>query len=326
MGWSSSFSSSPAVGDSITFNPSVASASGGKAAYEVAALTAPKDGVYKFELYGSGGYVRTEPSTDGKAAAGGVGGKTTGRLYLKKGEVVYVGAGTPCAAAFVAKGTGTSLADLLTRSVSVPFIAGGAGGGGAVWGTSSNIKTTAGGNGGGASGGSALSAWDNTTVGVTGGTQGAGGSGSFSSITGTLGQGYEPGYVNEDNVSSRGGWGGDGYYGGGSGASGGTVAHGGGGGSGYVYAATTTANGKSYANTTTAGGGMASNTKGKVVVTYEALGLLPVWFNGVQLAKIYFNNVELEHLSYGGTQIYARIVRLLRRWRACLNCPEPGFA
>ena len=100
MAWNGSLTAGSAVGSKITFTPDT-SAEGG---YTVSAFTAPKKGIYRFQLYGSGG---TNGSTDadytganGNATVlGGAGGYTDGYMLLEKNQTVYVGAGGTCSAA-----------------------------------------------------------------------------------------------------------------------------------------------------------------------------------------------------------------------------------
>lgn len=326
MGWSGSLTASSAVGSKITFTPDT-SAEGG---YTVSAFTAPKKGIYRFQLYGSGG-TNGSTKTDYTGAfteanlPGGSGGYTDGYLLLEKNQTVYVGAGGTCSAAFVAGAYGASLAAI--SSGNVQFVAGAGGAAGRCEKGSDYIQYGTGGNGGGASGSSG-------STGGSGGTQSAGGSpgGAYKDgkgYSGSYGTGGATGYAYDSvhGVRAWGGRGGDGYYGGGSGY--GVASHnsgtdatssyafGGGGGSGYVKTARFTHIGKTYTSATTQGSGMAANTRGKVEVTYYARALLPVFFDGVQLEKLFFNGVDTEGLTYNGTELYMR--RLARRWKECLN-------
>lgn len=69
MGWSGTITASSAVGTSITFTPSTTT----EGAYTVSSFTAPKNGVYHFVLYGSGGTGVEDGGGEG-GKAGGVGG------------------------------------------------------------------------------------------------------------------------------------------------------------------------------------------------------------------------------------------------------------
>lgn len=300
MAWSGSITANSAVGAKTTFTPGIDTVGG----YVVSSFTAPRKGIYRLILRGSGGQVYHT----GTAGAGGEGGKTTGYLLLTQGEKVYVGAGGPCSAAFAAAATGESLSAIAKSSLY--FVAGGGGGGGAAWSSSNNNYGSAGGRGGGASG------TDGETYGVTGGsggTQSEGGSGHYSGAYGVGGAGE---YGNISNTSHWKGRGGDGYYGGGSGYGSTPIGTGGGGGSGYVKTASLSANGVTYRSATAQGGGAASNAPGSVEVTYYAATELPVSFNGTKLTKLIFNGTEVKSLIYDGTRLFAQG---LRRWKRCLT-------
>ena len=88
MGWNGSLSASSAVGAAITYTPDTTTEGG----YTVGAFTAPKKGVYAFQIKGSGGSING-PHSDGVFSAGGTGGFTTGYLLLENGQTVYVGYG-----------------------------------------------------------------------------------------------------------------------------------------------------------------------------------------------------------------------------------------
>ena len=281
MGWSGSLEATSAVGSAIAFTPDTAA----EGSYTVGAFTAPKKAVYRFLLRGSGGSYH---GTDGSCSAGGQGGSTTGYLLLEAGETVYVGAGGPCSAAFVARVSGAKLSDI--ASAQLCFVAGGGGGGGAMWGQPYNMKSGPGGDGGGTSGVSGTA-----SPGI--GTGGAGGTQTGGYAYGAGGGG---GYSNADDTSSWAGRGGDGYYGG----RGGTASAGGGGGSGYVYSAALTVGSNTYTSATAQGGGAGSNSAGSVAVAYYADAELPVTFDGVRLMEILFDGVRVEHLIYNGSALF----------------------
>lgn len=293
MGWNGSLTADSAVGSAITFTPETSTWH----AYTVGAFTAPRKGVYRFLLRGSGGAYR---STDGSSSAGGTGGTTTGYLIMESGETVYVGAGGPCSAAFVSGATGAALKNIARDKLY--FVAGGGGGGGARWGFDDN-KSGPGGNGGGTSGAGAPS-------GGAGGSQ----TGGYA-----YGEG-QPGEYGNDGASYHRGDGGDGLYGGYQGAFTSGTCWGGGGGSGYIHTGSVKAGSKTYTNATQQGGGAGSNTRGSVEVSYYARAELPVIFNGTALERLIFNGVEIESLVYDGVKLFMRsMMKRMRRWRACLS-------
>lgn len=314
MGWSGSLTSSSALGSSITFTPDTTTVGG----YTVSSFTAPKKGVYRFQLKGSGG--ASGASSREHIAAGGEGGLTDGYLLLESGAKVYVGAGGTCSAAFVSSSTGTALSAV--TQANLYFVAGAGGQGGACGGKYDHA--TAGGAGGGTTGanGVTLPYGSASYVGGRGGTQTGGGNGGTlpsdddfggSGNKGAYGVGGVSVYYNNKDVSADSGRGGDGYYGGGSGGAATGRATGGGGGSGYVKTASLKVAGKTYASATQQGGGAAAGARGSVIVTYYALAELPVRFNGTQLTKLIFNGTEVKSLIYNGQTIFAR------RCAACLR-------
>ena len=294
MAWSGSLTASSAVGSAITFTPDTNT----EGAYTVAAFTAPKKGVYAFQLKGSGGTV----TVNQKYSPGGVGGFTTGYLLLEKGQTVYVGAGGTCSAAFVSKTNGSALKNISAGNLY--FVAGAGGGGGAMWDLGSQNVSGSGGEGGGTTG---LSGWDAY------GSRGGGSGGTQSSGYG-YGHGGGGGYANHGNYSTHGGRGGDGYYGG----NGGGYSWGGGGGSVYIHVETVKVNTKTFTNTTQQGGGAGSNARGSVEVSYYARAELPIIFNGTTLERLFYNGVEVESLIYDGTKLFMRRLR-----DATQNCFAP---
>lgn len=341
MGWSGSLTASSKLGDAITLT-SDTSAEGG---YTVASFTAPRKGIYQFNLIGSGG---TNGSTDadqwgnnGTALiSGGTGGRTVGYLLLEKGQTVYCGCGGTCSAAFVSSANGASLSAI--SSGNLLLVAGAGGATGKAYKSANEARAAyKGGSGGGtsgtagASGGSAW--WGSNYAGGGAGTQSGGGqpvsmSGSAKGSAGSYGTGGAGGYATVDyqNVYAWGGRGGDGYYGGAGGMAaathnsgeGFTQSHGwgGGGGSGYLKNATLTHLGKTYTGETVQGAGASGGVTGYVQVVYYARGLLPVWFDGTQLERIFFNGNELEGLTYNGTMIY------MRRLARCFKSMAAQFA
>lgn len=318
MGWSGSLTASSAIGAAITFTPDTTTTGG----YTVSSFTAPKKGVYKFTLKGSGGAAGN--SERASHAAGGVGGLTTGYLLLESGAKVYVGAGGTCSAAFVSSSTGTALSAV--AQANLYFVAGAGGQGGA--GGDANSSVGAGGAGGGTTG--AAGETKSSYTGGGGGTQTAGGSSGSSpngaygapGAAGSYGTGGAAIYHNME-TSANGGRGGDGLYGGASGGASGYYSYtkgcyglGGGGGSGYVKTASLSVAGKTYASATQQGGGAAAGARGSVVVTYYALAELPVRFNGTQLTKLIFNGTEVKSLIYNGQTIFARRLKVCLRYLA----------
>ena len=301
MGWSGSLTESSAVGSAITFTPDTTTAHG----YTVGTFTAPKKGIYRFILKGSGGSYNGYHS-DGVSSAGGTGGYTVGYLLLEANQTVYIGAGGTCSAAFVSGETGAALKNIAKEKLY--FVAGGGGGGGARWGFDDN-KSGPGGNGGGTSGETAPNGY------------GGLGSGTGGSQTGGYAYGVgAPGGYGNDGASYHRGDGGDGLYGGYAGAFSGGLAQGGGGGSGYIHTGSVTAGSKTYTNATQQGGGAGSNTRGSVEVSYHARAELPVIFNGTAIERLIFNGVEVESLIYDGVKLFMRsMAKRMRRWRACLS-------
>ena len=322
MGWSGALSASSAIGDRITFTPDT-DVEGG---YTVSAFSAPKAGVYRFDLAGSGG---TNGSSKANGSGtidegnvdryGGKGGAAVGYLKMKKGETVYIGAGGTCSAAFVSSASGASLAAV--PSTSVYFVAGAGGAAGRIRKGAGQAQTANGGAGGGAEGAKGLIGNNDSQTGANGGTQTAGGQPSsngqvaYSGSAGTYGKGGAGGYGSY-LWHAWAGRGGDGWYGGaGGGANTGHnsatdayigYAYGGGGGSGRVHASSLTVLGKTYANATTLGTGAEAGSKGSVSVTYAARTLLPVFFDGTQLERIFFNGTELESLVHNGATVFIR--------------------
>ena len=146
MGWDGTLTASSAEGSEITHMPSGVSV----AQYEIVPFTAPKGGIFRFTLSGSGGNKHNGNEPGGSYSNGGTGGKTVGYLLMKEGETVYVGAGGARCAAFVSKKTAAGI-DAIGRE-NMLLMAGGAGSGGANWGEQYNMKSGTGGNGGGESG------------------------------------------------------------------------------------------------------------------------------------------------------------------------------
>lgn len=285
MGWNTSLNAASSLGSAMTFTPDT----GEQGTYTVVSFTAPKKAVYRFQLKGSGGSAHIIYEDGASYSGGGAGGFTTGYLLLEAGQTVYVGAGGPCSAAFVAKAMGSKLSAIAKNNLY--FVAGGGGGGGAMWGQQWNMKSGPGGNGGGSSGAAGIAS-PGIGTGGNGGTQ----TGGFA-----YGEGGGGGYSNQDDTSRHGGRGGDGLYGG----TGGTVSAGGGGGSGYVYSEKLLVGSKTYISSTGQGGGAGSNAAGSVVVTYYADAELPIVFDGVKLMELYYNGVKVEHLIYNGAALFA---------------------
>ena len=301
-----------------TFTPDTAA----EGAYSVSSFTAPKKGVYRFDLKGSGG-------TNG-LASGGAGGYTVGYKVMEAGETVYVGAGGTCSAAFVSAGYGASLA----VAPGPLFIAGAGGAGGnAVKGSADSVRGFAGGNGGGVSGAAAPEG------GAGGGTSSAGGTAYVSTSSkvgnganGAYGTGGAGGARGYSNGYAYGGRGGDGYYGGAGGfaqysdndTTGAWSLHGygGGGGSGYVNPGLKTVSVVSgtFTSSTDQGGGAPAGSPGSVKVTYAARTVLPVFFDKTQLERLFFNGTEAEHLVFNGVPVY------MRRWAICLRSAAERFA
>lgn len=291
MGWSGSLNASSGVGSAMTYTPDTTTQGG----YTVSAFTAPKKGVYRFTLKGSGGQQLTG-SDYFTSSPGGTGGLTTGYLVLEAGQTVYIGAGGTCSAAFVSRINASSLAATGSKE-NLYFVAGAGGEGGANWGPDWNLHSVAGGNGGGTTGAS--------VGGTTGGTQTSGGTNGYGDRDGKYGTGGASIYGNNLGYSEHGGRGGDGLYGGG----GGNAREGGSGGSGYVYSTTLKVGSNTFTSSTAQGGGAGNNSRGSVTVTYYADAELPVTFNGVRLVEIRFNGTKVEHLIYNGAAVFAHMLK-----------------
>lgn len=336
MGWTGSLTESSAVGESIRWDPNSPESTNPKTRwvdvksyagnYSVSSFTAPKRGVYEFDLRGSGGakaFRHNDSSSNGlyDGEDGGTGGNTKGYLLLDKGQKVYIGAGGVCRAAFVSAVNGSSLSAI--SQANLIFVAGAGGSGAAFYDnhneTGYNCKVAGGGNGGGASGVAGTESMDEGAGG--GGTQSEGGAAGESNASGmrangnagSRGLGGTGSSCNDDDhfqYKAYGARGGDGYYGGGGGscsaAGNGLAAAGGGGGSGYVKNKTLTVVGKTYTSSTSKGGGASSNNAGSVTVTYYAVADIPVIFNGTRLTEIIFNGTRLTGLIKDGTRIFAR--------------------
>ncbi len=322
MGWNGALTQNSALGDSITFTPDTSTTG----EYTVSSFTAPRKGVYRFQLMGSGGAIGEKINHNAYAQrAGGIGGLTDGYLLLEKGQTVFVGAGGPCSAAFVSSVTGGKLSEIAKDDLH--FVAGGGGQGGAYGeslnNTGWNCKASQGGNGGGESGAA-------SSDGGKGGTQSAGGAAGGSDVrhegaAGAYGTGGAGAYANWMEYTAAGGRGGDGLYGGGGGHA---YTHmsvdpnftqksargwGGGGGSGYVKTETLTVRDNTYTSTTSQSGGAESNTNGSVKVTYHARAELPVRFDGAMIERLFFNGTEVGSLVFNGVKLF------MRRWTRCLQ-------
>ena len=312
MGWSGSLTQNSALGSKILFTPEAS----GEGEYEVASFTAPRKGVYRFELKGSGG-------TQG-IADGGTGGATDGYLLLEKDETVFVGAGGTCSAAFVSYASGAKLSDIARASL---LLVAGAGGAGGSCGNTyvDQIVMTGGGNGGGASG-------TDAEDGGRGASQSGGGVGYGNKADGTMpGNGaYGVGGDRGSDLKSSLGWayggrGGDGYFGGGGGAADASTnsltgwnamfGFGGGGGSGYVRDAVLQVHDKTYDSKTQLGGGAKSGERGSVQVTYYARAELPMRFDHAIVERLFFNGTEIGSLVFNGAKLF------MRRWMRCLQYP-----
>lgn len=335
MAWNRNLGASCAVGEQAVYSADTSAVG----AYTSGAFTAPKKGIYRFELRGSGGN-----SADGGTyqMAGGQGGYTSGFLLLERGQTVYVGCGGPCSAAWAASANPGNAGVSAIAAGNLYFVAGAGGMGAACndgvnW-TGYNCHLSGGGAGGGASGQDASQVFWNTSwleQYGRGGTQTAGGAkgsgGGLGGTNGSYGVGGSAGGEGVDGYIFNGGRGGDGYYGGGGGigwvtAGSGGWGGGGGGGSGYVKAASFTLYGKTYTSSTQQGGGAGSGANGSVTVTYYAMAELPVIFNGTRLTKLVFNGTEVSGLIYDGTRVFAqRCAALMRLRRAAGGAMRKGW-
>ena len=269
MGWSGGIDANSGVGTAATYS----SGQTASRTYDVTTFTAPKDGVYMFELKGSGGNATSWGGAEGRVS-GGTGGRTVYYKYMSGGETVYVGVGGMLCCAFLSTVFGTSLS--VINSANVYAVAGGGGQGGGYKDNNNrnggNCKCTVGGNGGGTTGGTAANEYGCT--GGAGGTQSGLGSGGSTEKAG-YGQGGNGG-VAWDNASYNGygGAGGDGWYGGNGGHAacydnGGNGA-GGGGGSGYVSNGSITYGADTFNCSTEQGGGSPAGSYGSITITFKA--------------------------------------------------------
>ena len=286
MGWSGSITSSTPVNSSITLTSDTSI----RGAYTVSQFTPGKAGIYKFQLYGSGGFDTAKLNPEGTHtivnSLGGNGGYVEYYLLMTSTQntSVYVGVGGPCSAAFISNKSGSSLREIMNgRAEPMYAIAGGGGGSSVIncddWnGTGYNSYVHNGGAGGGASGensygGKYVAAGD----GGSGGT--ASGIGTQGSVKGGVGYGGEqPDQLWGGGFGGLVGRGGDGLFGGNAGqgsltdwGSGhGAEVTGGGGGASFIgtgFGYTFSYNGQTFTNSTTTGGGMGSDQNGKIVIT-----------------------------------------------------------
>ena len=119
--------------------------------------------------------------------------------------------------------------------------------------------------------------------------------------------GSAPGGAGSPGGAGGGGKGADGgnYGGGGADAVAGTANTGGGGG-GY-------GSDLNWDDNFEAGGNNADGGSGIVILRGTQDDLLPVKFNGVQIAKMTFNGEAVTGLIYGGTRIFAHVLRRMRQ-------------
>lgn len=293
MGWSGSLTANSAVGSSITYTPDGVS---GLWNYSRTSFTAPKKGVYRFILKGSGGPPWNAPENNSHTIreGGGSGGATTYYRFLEVGDVFYIGCGSHCSCTYLASTNATKAQHALSSIAkqNVYAVAGGGGEGGLI--TDDNNETQyncvrgAGGAGGGSSG-----ANGNDARGIKGGGGGTQTGVSSIGIAGSYGAGgwrEEGGAAGYYVISGNGG---DGWYGGNAGKAAGykwegADSAGGGGGSSYCHNGlngTITYAGSTYTNSTTTGGGAGSGNYGNITITYmqEANGLptppTSLWMN-----------------------------------------------
>ena len=295
MSWSGGITAASAAGASTTFRSDTSDTF----AYTKGIFTAPKAGLYRFELYGSKGKDASSGGTWGEEwwsnADGGRGGYVSYYLEMSAGQTVYLGCGGRRSCAYAAKaqsGSGSHALAGIAQS-NVYAVAGGGGDGGG-WrdsnnGNGYNCINGAGGVGGGSTGGDGNAS--RSYKGGSGGTQ---------TGPGPIDGWYKGSYGT--GAQSAGG-GASGY-----GVEGGADATGGGGGSGYAnngMGHIHQYNGKSFTNSTTAGGGSTGN--GYIVITYAAEPHLPVMFNGTFVdSAIVLNGTKLTSLIYNGTKLYCR--------------------
>ena len=250
---------------------------------------------------GAGGY------SDADTRDGGAGGKG-GAVVNKTNVTIAPGTGYP-----VTVGAGGYGAKALSSSSEAT-----AGSASSAFGTTAAGGAVQASGGNGAAGTGGAHPFSDSSLAMVGGSGGGGGIGVYGS-TGSSSTSRDGGL----GVAGGGNGGEAAFYGAGkAGTSGAENTGGGGGGEGNNHTWEEYDGSWSFAS----GGKAGDGGSGIVIVRGKEDDLIPVWYNGVQLAKIFFNGVELEHLSYGGKQLYARVIKLIRRWRACLNCPEPEFA
>lgn len=319
MSWSGGITAASAAGASTTFRSDTSDTF----AYTKGIFTAPKAGLYRFELYGSKGKDASSGGTWGEEwwsnADGGRGGYVSYYLEMSAGQTVYLGCGGRRSCAYAAKaqsGSGShALAGIAQSNV---YAVAGGGGDGGWWrdsnnGNGYNCINGAGGVGGGSTGGDGNAS--RSYKGGSGGTQT--GPGPIDGwYKGSYGTGAQSAGGGASGYGVEGGAGGDGWYGGNCGIANarewnGADATGGGGGSGYAnngMGHVHQYNGKSFTNSTTAGGGSTGN--GYIVITYAAEPHLPVMFNGTFVdSAIVLNGTKLTSLIYNGTKLYCRKFR-----------------
>lgn len=296
MSWTGGITASSLSGTTQTLTPDVAD----RHKYTIASFTVPKAGIYKFELYGSGGEIAYARNVAGNGyeqrATGGSGGYTSYSLDLQPSTVIHLACGGAGSCSFISSSAPTNTSNALTTvlPVNVYAVAGGGGTGGATHDnnnlTGYNCIRGAGGNGGGESG----------TAGEDGREAKGGAAG-----TATTGYAYGKGDIDsgwgaEGDYYGSGGYAGEGWYGGraggGSAYSNGARAGGGGGGSGYIQ--------NKSLGTMTTGGGATEGKLGYIRITYQGPAQLPVMFNGTAVTKINFNGTDVTHVVFNGTQIY----------------------
>ena len=295
MSWTGGITASSASGTTQTLTPDVTD----RHKYTIASFSVPKAGIYKFELYGSGGQAAYASSGDGyeQRATGGSGGYTSYSLDLQPSTVIHLACGGAGSCSFISSSAPTNASNALTTvpQANVYAVAGGGGTGGTTHDknnyTGYNCIRGAGGNGGGESG----------TAGEDGREAKGGAAG-----TATTGYAYGKGDIDsgwgaEGDYYGSGGYAGEGWYGGraggGSAYSGGARAGGGGGGSGYMQ--------NSSLGVMTTGGGATEGNLGYIRITYLGPKTIPVVFNGDNtIKKVIFNGTEISHVVFNGTQIY----------------------
>ena len=283
---------------------------------------APADGEYTLTVAGGQGGSESDPISI-STATGAKGGQSTGKVTLKKGQIVYIqiggqggngdsstnggynggGAGGHSGSAgggatHIATTNRGILKNYASYKTELLIVAGGGGGS-----TTGSYSLSLGGAGGGTSGGTATTfsnplndggkpQWTYVTL-ASGGTQTSGGRAGVTShkdyssnLVGNSGGFGQGGNTSSSSSNDHGAGGGGGYYGGGS-----TCAHGGaGGGSGYIGGVT---NGSMTTGTNSGNGWATISYNAKAILQYS---VVEKYFNYTGNVQTFIAPVDGEYL------------------------------